>query len=256
MRSFFGYISLAFLTLVSPVSSQEIVLGLSKDKIGITALFDGSDILIFGAVKHGETLGKDTPLEVAITVASPLAPVTVRRKEKRLGIWVNVDSVTVDLAPNFYAVATTGPFSEVVSKVEDLRYKISVPQMIRLVSAPVDVDDPTVFAEAVSRIRENLGLYQTLPNAVVLQDDTLFSSSVRLPANLVEGEYKARIFLTRSGKVIASHQTSIDVRKVGIGRWLYNLAHEHPVYYGLMSLAIAIFAGWAAAAVFRLVRGG
>ena len=41
MRSFFGYLSLALLTLVSPVLSQEIVIGLSKDEIGITALFDG-----------------------------------------------------------------------------------------------------------------------------------------------------------------------------------------------------------------------
>ena len=57
------------------------------------------------------------------------------------------------------------------------------------------------------------------------------------------------------GDVVSEYQASIDVRKVGMERWLYNLAHERPVVYGLLSLAIAIFAGWAAAAAFRAVRG-
>jgi hypothetical protein len=35
---------------------------------------------------------------------------------------------------------------------------------------------------------------------------------------------------------------------------LYNLAHQRPATYGLLSLAIAIFAGWSAAAVFRVIR--
>jgi len=75
-----------------------------------------------------------------------------------------------------------------------------------------------------------------------------------LPANLVEGAYTARIFLTQDGKVLAQQETKIDVRKVGIERWLYNLAHQRPATYGLLSLAIAIFAGWSAAAVFRVIR--
>jgi uncharacterized protein (TIGR02186 family) len=172
-----------------------------------------------------------------------------------LGIWVNVDALEVDLAPSFYAVATTRPFDEVVSKASDLWHQISVRQLIRAVSVPVAVENPEEFTEALVRVRENDGLYQTLSGAVILQDQTLFSASVSLPSNLVEGAYTARIFLMNDGDVVSEYQASIDVRKVGMERWLYNLAHERPVVYGLLSLAIAIFAGWAAAAAFRAVRG-
>ena len=55
------------------------------------------------------------PLEVVITVAGPSLPVMVRRKEKRYGIWVNTDAVEVDLAPSFYAIATSNPFEDVLS---------------------------------------------------------------------------------------------------------------------------------------------
>jgi len=35
-----------------PLRAEEVVLGLSKDQVAITATFEGSDILIFGAVKR------------------------------------------------------------------------------------------------------------------------------------------------------------------------------------------------------------
>ncbi|MEL6683215.1 MAG: TIGR02186 family protein, partial [Pseudomonadota bacterium] len=54
--------------------------------------------------------------------------------------------------------------------------------------------------------------------------------------------------------VIDEYITMIPVRKVGLERWLYNLAHENAFLYGLMSLAIAIAAGWGASAAFSLLR--
>jgi uncharacterized protein (TIGR02186 family) len=92
-------------------------------------------------------------------------------------------------------------------------------------------------------------------NSVRLVDETLFDAQIALPANLTEGDYKTRIFLTRDGTVVDLYETSIDVRKVGLERFLFSLAHEKPLIYGLLSLAIAIAAGWSASAVFAYLRG-
>jgi len=51
------------------------------------------------------------------------------------------------------------------------------------------------------------------------------------------------------------HEQTIPVRKVGLERAIYTLAHERPLIYGLLSLFIAIAAGWLASAVFRYMRG-
>ena len=37
-------------------------------------------------------------------------------------------------------------------------------------------------------------------------------------------------------------------------RWLFELSRNQPLIYGLMSLAIAIAAGWGASAAFRMFR--
>jgi len=247
--------TLALVALPFAAAGEVVVLGLSTDKVSITTSFNGSEILIFGAVKR-ETAIPETPLHVVITVAGP-STVMVRKKSKWMGlIWVNTSAVEVDLAPSFYAVATSGPMSEVLSKTEDLRQKISINNAIRSVGAPDDIADSASYAEAVIRIRQDAGLYQMLEGQVVLDQQTLFRTSIRMPANLTEGDYVTSIYLTRNRQVISSYETSIDVRKVGLERWLFVLSRQNPMLYGLMSLAIAIAAGWGASAAFRLARYG
>ncbi len=240
------------LTLVAaPVAAEEILAGLSQSRIAITTNFDGSELLIFGAIKREEPIIGD-PLQLVITVEGPSEEVVVRRKARRLGIWVNTDTVKVDTAPSFYAVATSASWAQVITDVEDLRHHISTPRAIRLVGAQIEGSE--AFAEALIRIRTNEELYQTNIGAVTFDEQTLFSTSVRLPANLHEGDYRARFFLTRNGQVVDQMSTDIDVRKVGLERFLFRLSRDKPLLYGLMSLAIAIGAGWTASAAFRMFQ--
>ena len=235
-------------------AKEEVVLGLSQDRVAITATFDGSEILIFGAVKRETPIPTDEPLEVIVAVSGPAPSVMVRRKEKKLGIWVNSEAVEIDNAPSFYAVSSTRPLKDIISTAEDLRVAISVPHAIRAISARLFEPNAAEFIEALIRIREDEGLYRTLPGAIELTEDTLFRGRVALPANLTEGDYVTRIFLMRNNQIIDAYETTIDVRKVGLERWIYNLAHQKPLIYGLLSLAIAIVAGWGASAFFRLLK--
>ncbi|WP_170427046.1 TIGR02186 family protein [Ruegeria arenilitoris] len=245
---------LAFCASPALATDEAVVLGLSQDRVAITANFDGSEILIFGAVKREAPIPDGPPLEVIVALAGPSSPVTVRRKERKLGIWVNTDSVLVDLAPSFYAVATSGPLDDILLDTEDLRYRISIERAIRSVGAAMNVRGAQDFADAVVRIREDEGLYSIREDTVAVDEQTLFRTSIEMPADLTEGEYAARIFLTRGGSVISQFETTIDVRKVGLERFLYNMSRQQPVWYGLMSLVIAIAAGWGASTAFRLLR--
>ncbi|MEL7026728.1 MAG: TIGR02186 family protein [Pseudomonadota bacterium] len=243
---------LLIIAMVAPSHAEEVVAGLSQNRVSITTSFDGSEILVFGAVKRDAPAPDNAPLQVIVTVAGPSEPVTVRRKDRRFGIWVNTEAAEVDAAPTFYAVATSAPWEDVISNVEDLRYEVSIPQAIRSVGLGVSEGDG--FVEALIRIKTQQDSYQLRIGDVEIVEDTLFRTSVRLPANLTEGDYIARFFLSRDGEVIDVLEQVIDVRKVGLERFLFNLAHDQPLIYGLMSLAIAIFAGWAASALFRFIR--
>ena len=216
--------------------------------MSISTDFDGSEILVFGAVKREGPIVTDPPLQVIVTVAGPLQPLTVRRKERRFGIWMNAQSAEIDAAPSFYAIATTAPWPEVITATEDLRQRISIPRAIRAVGT--GVADTENYTDALIRIRREAGLYQLRENTVTLRQHTLFDTAIALPADLTEGTYATRIFLTRGGGVVAKHEASIAVRKVGLERWLFALSRQQPFVYGMLSLAIAALAGWAASAIF------
>ncbi|MFQ5622184.1 MAG: TIGR02186 family protein [Paracoccaceae bacterium] len=248
---------LALLLLVAaPVSAREtVVAGISQNRISITANFDGSEILIFGAVKREAPVPETAkPLDVLIEVTGPSKPVIVRRKERKLGIWVNAISVKVDLAPSYYALASSGPLNEVISETNRQRYKIGLDKAIRLVGEARAGVIPRDFSDALVRLRERDGLYSEVKAKVDISEETLFRTSIKLPSNLVEGDYKARLFILRGKQVIDVRATDIAVRKVGLERFIYSLAHERPLAYGLLSLAVALIAGYGASEAFRLLR--
>lgn len=234
-------------------SARGIVAALSQNRVSITANFSGSQIFVFGAVKQAET-EDPAPLEVVITISGPAEPVKVRRKARVAGIWLNADEVLVDEAPSFYAVASTGPLDEVLAYAEDLRYRIGINHLVRLMSSPSGIEEVESFREAVIRLRRDEGLYVELPDAVSTVESTLFTAEVDLPANLVEGDYRARVFLVQDGRVADVYESAIAVRKVGLERWAYTLSREQPALYGLLSIVTALLAGWGASEIFRLMR--
>jgi uncharacterized protein (TIGR02186 family) len=238
----------------APVRAEEIVSGLSQSRVSIDANFDGTAILIYGAATREEPPPDWPLLQVIVTVEGPSAPLVVRHKERVAGIWINRGAVRVDSAPSFYAVATTGDLADILSQTEDLRHRISLPLVIRAIGTSAEAPDAPSYIEALQRIRTAEGQYRLARDSVLLLQQSLFRTEVALPANLIEGTYKVRIFLTRGGKVVDSQESRIDVRKEGLERFLFNLAQERPLIYGLASLLLAALAGWGASEAFRRLR--
>ncbi len=245
-----------FLLLIAafPAKAEEVIAGLSQNRVSLTVNFEGSDILIYGAVRREMALPDDSELDVIVAVEGPPQPAVIWRKARRLGIWVNTDAQEVRAAPSFYAVATTRPLRDILLPEADLTHRISTRLAIFEARSTADRTDPAAFTEALIRIREREGLYQSRDGAVALERDTLFSTRILLPKNIVEGTYSARILLVRDGDVIDEFETFIDVRKAVLERWLTNLAYDRPFLYGLLALALAVFFGWGASALFRFVR--
>ena len=240
--------------LAGPCAAQEsIVSGLSQSRVSITADFDGSEILVYGAVKREAAIPAGR-LDVIITVEGPPLPLMVRRKDRVWGIWINNAAVQIDSAPTFYAVATTRPLADILTATENLRHSITIDKVIRAVGITSEADASEAFVEAMMRVRTVEGQYRLLADRVVLTDQTLFRSDFTLPANLTEGEYRVRLFLLRDGRVVAEQERVIGVRKEGLERMIHTLANEQPLIYGLLSLLMAAVAGWAASVAFRFFR--
>jgi uncharacterized protein (TIGR02186 family) len=247
------WLALILLCLGAPLRAETIVAGLSHASVAITADFTGEEILVYGAVKR-EAPVPEGRLDVIVTIEGPPRSVVVRRKERQFGIWVNTQAVTIDRAPSFYAIASTAALEAILTETENLRHKITIPSAIRAIGISAEAADSPRFVEALIRIRAEEERYAMDEHGVTLTEQTLFRTDVRLPANLTEGDYRVRLFLLRGGVVVDHQEQVIPVQKAGFERWIHNLSREAPLVYGLLSLVMAVAAGWGASAAFRLLR--
>ena len=237
-----------------PLRAEQIVSGLSQSRVSINASFDGTAILIYGAAMREGPAPSWPLLQVIIAVEGPVVPIVVRQKERVAGIWINRGSMAIEGAPSFYAVMSTGPLADILSPQEDKLYQISIPMEVGSVQMKAGAGAASDYLAAFERIKEASGSYLLAPASVLLLQQSLFRTEVALPANLIEGEYRVRIFLTRGGKVVDEQESQIEVSKTGVERFLFRLAHDQPLVYGLIALLIAGIAGWGASELFRRMR--
>lgn len=246
---------LLLLAGAASADGPRVIASLSQNAVSITTDFSGSEIFVYGAIERERPIDEsDDGLGVIITVQGPTSPVTVRKKDRVFGVWANAESAVIDSAPSFYALASTAPLAEILTDAENSRSNVTVDNSIHIAAGPRGIADPEAYRKAVIRLNRNRGVYFDMIGDVEMVGKTLFQTHIQLSANLIEGNYTARIFLTRAGDVIDDFQTGIRVQKVGLERWIYNLAHENSLIYGLLSILVALMAGWGASEIFRLLK--
>jgi uncharacterized protein (TIGR02186 family) len=222
---------------------------LTDDLIRITSRFTGARIDVFGVVNG---LGPDD--DVVVVVRGPPQSVRLMRKRRVLGVWVNSEPTLFDGAPGYYAAASTREIDEIAPLEELSRHDIGV---ANAPLRPVGEDAARVaiqieeYRAAIARIKERDGLYRDLPGGVDLYDGGLFRARILLPPGSPTGTYYAEVFVFRDRVSAARRSTELQVVKVGIERFLFSAAHDHPTLYGLSAVAFACFAGWLAAALYR-----
>ena len=234
---------LAWLAAASPVLAQPLIADLSSHLVEITAGFSGTEVLLFGATE-GEG-------DVAVILRGPESEVVVRRKSRVAGIWINRDQLGFSGVPSFYRVAASRPLDQLTSPALRQRHQIGVENLRLTPVQGINAEEVATFRQGLVRNKENQGLFGREAGRVTFLGARLFRTRVFLPANVPPGNYTAEVFLFRDGQVVAAQTTPLLVSKTGIGAEIYDFAHQQAALYGIIAVAIAAFAGWAAGAIFR-----
>lgn len=199
-------------------AQQDLVADLSEHLVAITTGFTGADVLLFGAVEGAG--------EIVVTVTGPRGDVTVRRKDRVVGVWANVESMTFANTPAFYAVASTQPLDQVASDDIRQRQEIGVDNLaLRHVDEDVHPDTVAAFRAGLIRNKVTAGLFddQVLPITVI--SNRLFRTRIHLPANVAIGTYTVAVYYLRDGSAVHAQTTPLVVSKTGIGADVFLFAH-------------------------------
>lgn len=220
--------------------SESVELDTSLREIPIGADFDGVDIVIFGAVDDSKQLDANASYyDIIVVIHGPDEKVITRRKERHLGIWINVEARRFDKVPSFYGVLSTKPLQEIADPATFQRLYIELdPTPFRNPSA-----EPDEFEEALIRLKTQQGLYVKKAEGVKFLSKSLFRASLQLPNSVAEGDYTIRIYLFHDKQLLSWDKTTVKVQKAGLERYLFTLAYDRPFVYGLLAVAVAVLSG-------------
>jgi len=232
--------------LAAPARAEDLVSGISQDIIQITSNYTGTAIVVFGAIEQAQNIqGRD----IVVVVRGPDEPMTVRRRDRIAGVWVNNDAARFEGLPAYYYLASTEPISRIAPPQALARYGIGLQSLTP--SAIGSHHDPEPFRQAAIRYHRRVGLYAESPGTIDFLSETLFRTRVPVPAGVTRGQYNVEVYLFRDGEVVSAQSTPLFVDATGLERRLFNMAHDAPLTYGLACVFMSMLLGWISSVLFR-----
>ena len=242
--------------LLNPLQTQNpesIQIGLSTDRIAITADFTGADLTIFGSLENADPLiNRQGRYDVIVVLEGPARPIVVRKKDRFLGMWINMQSETFVNVPVSYSVATTRVLQDIT---DPINYKQLALGADNLHIEPLDRDgNPATIEEFENALRERkraLGLFNVRVGGVEFLSQSLFRASVPLAPNVPVGTHKARAFLFRNGLFIKENSAQLAIVKSGFEQSIARNSVDHSFLYGVFAVLLAMLTGWLGRIIFR-----
>ncbi|MEM7616988.1 MAG: TIGR02186 family protein [Pseudomonadota bacterium] len=227
------------------IAAKPIVGDINMRGINIDSAFNGVNLLLFGV--------RNDAGNIVIVIRGPSKSYIVRKKDQVAGIWMNTDSYRFDNINSYYAIASNVNLDNINNDYLLNQLGVGVNNMT-LTNYPNANDLASVeFLDALLDEKESKNLYpanRKIENVSFI-GDTLFRSNIRFPETIERGTYIAEFYLFNDGQLIGIQSTPIVVKKIGFDAFIYDLAHKHSFFYGLLAIFIAIASGWIASYLFQ-----
>lgn len=241
--------------LAAPASAEQLVVSLSNHRVAVTSSFVGENLVLFGTIEPDRPqAAMRRAYDLVVTVTGPRQTLRTRRKDRVLGIWVNVDSREFVRVPSYLGILSNRPVAEIANADTARRLQLGLdnfllPQRIGPDTADTVRDDP--FRVAFVNLETQYGLYRESPTAVTFLTPTVFRVAIPMPANVPTGSYGIDVQLFAGGAMVARTSSALEVIKAGVEQFVADAARDHGLLYGMLASLMALVIGWFGSVVFR-----
>lgn len=228
-------------------AASELPAAVAEDQIQVKPDYRGSTIDVWGVNPDRRGRG-----DIVVVVRGPNEPATVMRKRRFFGLWVNGEPVRFRGAPSFFAVLSNRDLRMIASPQAIWELQLDPAASAQLEGPTPPGTAPSDYRAALVRLRMAQDLYQEDSRAALQSyAGGLFRAQVRLPANAPIANYRVETYLFRFGRLISSQRIIVHIERTGVERRIHDLATHASLLYGLLTVLMALGAGWISAYFFR-----
>ncbi|HBG91852.1 MAG: hypothetical protein A2X54_07075 [Nitrospirae bacterium GWF2_44_13] len=250
-----GFLSLcctAALLLYCSSVSAELTINTNHDHISIDFFYNGSAVSVSGL--------SDAGTDLIIKIAAQDGHEMLKQKGKAAGLlWMNMGTLKFEHAPNLYFIYSTKKVDDILSQEERDKYVIGYPALSKHIEiAPVSSDEERSkwFGEFI-RYKEESKLYASSSEQIKTTNGNKrqkYYIKTDWPYQAPPGEYLVTVYAVKDKKIIEKAETKVFVEQVGIIKMLSGMAANNGAMYGIISIVVALGAGFGVGMVFR--KGG
>ena len=235
-----------------PADAQRLIASLSNHRVKVSSSFAGADLVLFGTIETPKP--RSGGYDIVATITGPRQNTVTFRKDRMLGLWLNVDSREFENVPSFLAILANRELSAIANSDTRRRLQLGLEnfpltQRAAVTIADAGADDP--FRLAFLRINEQRGLYREVNNGITFMTPTLYRADIRLPAWVSVGNYEVDVRLFADGAMIARAPSAFEVYKDGFEQFVTTTARSHGLLFGLFTAFMTLGVGWLGSVIFR-----
>jgi uncharacterized protein (TIGR02186 family) len=223
----------------TPAAAERLVVSLSNNRVAVTSSFVGENLVLFGVIEPGpDHAALRSNYDLVVTMTGPLETIRTRRKERVLGIWVNIDWREFVRVPSYLSILSNRPVEDIASS--DVRRRLQVGLDYFLLTQRIGPDIADTVRDDPFRVA-----------FVRLQTPSVFRVAIPLPSNVPTGSYPIDVKLFSGGQMVARTTSTLDVIKTGVEQYLVDASRNYGLIYGAATSMMALLIGWFASVVFR-----
>tara|TARA_R110002072_G_scaffold281585_3_gene444202 strand:- start:1011 stop:1784 length:774 start_codon:yes stop_codon:yes gene_type:complete len=248
MIRIFNITMMAFFSLITTISSgiaaepqasERLAIEIARNYVDITVGFTGTTVELFGDRRDKKT-------EIAIVIEGPKKDITIWKKDRVMGTWVNRYFVTYKDMPMYYHYAVSDNSVDLEKDKLYLDNGIGYHALLKNVSRTTSkaLEDENIFDDILMVKKQNNGVFFAEAAPIRFMNDNFFRIQFKVPPSAPTGAYKIHSYLIRGGEIIQHNENDLVVKQVGLNAFLYNASRQSSFIYAMSCIFFALFSGW------------
>jgi uncharacterized protein (TIGR02186 family) len=223
----------------SPTPSEQVRVRVTPAVVEMGTFYGGAKVKVEGIAGLGN--------KVVIVVRGSGAS-EVFNKVGRVGpIWVNTGKVTISEVPSVLLIFSSEPVSACLNRAALDSYQLDSDALRRQMRIETKVPDQDIARDFLM-LKAKRGIYRLAGGGIQtrapIQDGLPYSLEFYLPKSVAPGIYRVSALECRNGEVAENSEVNLRVVEVGFPALVVRLAMQRPATYGLISVVIAMLAGF------------